>query len=178
MARFLERSRASFDFVVIDSPPIQAVADGLILGSQADGVILCVHGGKTSRDQVLRVRNRLLKSNVRILGVLLNQLEDSAVAYGTGKYGYGYGYYGRPEADVPAGREGKESGGRVVAACGSFTSFPPWRSDTADPAPPSSRCRGPSGSAAWSASSPRPMRLPAAASRCRSESPRRSPGRV
>jgi hypothetical protein len=49
-----------------------------------------------------------MKSNVRVLGVLLNQLEDSAVAYGTGKYGYGYGYYGRPEADVPAKDAPKE----------------------------------------------------------------------
>ena len=64
----------------------------VVLGHQADGVVLCVHGGKTPRDRVSHVRDRLLRSNVRLLGVLLNNLEQLVTEYGEyyGTYASGY----------------------------------------------------------------------------------------
>ncbi|HUF18971.1 MAG TPA: polysaccharide biosynthesis tyrosine autokinase, partial [Thermoanaerobaculia bacterium] len=89
MADLLKSSASNYDFVVIDTPPISMVSDAILLGYRADGAVLCVKGGDTPREQVARVRDKMLRSNVRILGVLINNLEDDPTAYG-GRY---YHYY-------------------------------------------------------------------------------------
>jgi len=94
MTSFLKFANDNYDYVVIDTPPVSPVADALILGNQSDGVVLCVQGGRTPRELVARVRDKLLRSNVRILGVVLNNLDDSG-----GTYSYYQRYYGnKPEA--------------------------------------------------------------------------------
>jgi Mrp family chromosome partitioning ATPase len=97
MRQLLKAAEKTFDYVVFDSPPVQAVADALILGNMADGVVLCVKGGETPREQVARARDRLLRANVRILGVLINNLPEPSTGY-SGKYyyyeRYSSGYYG------------------------------------------------------------------------------------
>jgi succinoglycan biosynthesis transport protein ExoP len=96
MGGFLDFARANFDYVVLDASPVMPVADVLVLGTQTDGVVLCVHGGRTPREQVARVRDRLLRSNVRILGVLINNLIEEADGYGAG----GYAAYARATEDT------------------------------------------------------------------------------
>ena len=97
MRQLLKSAEKTFDYVIFDSPPVQAVADALILGNMADGVVLCVKGGETPREQVARARDRLLRANVRILGVLINNLSEPSTGY-SGKYSYyerySSGYYG------------------------------------------------------------------------------------
>ena len=83
MRRFLEFARADYDLVVLDAPPVGAVADAFILGHETDGVVLCVHGGKTRREHVAKVRDMLLRANVRILGVLINNLAEEGTGYGS-----------------------------------------------------------------------------------------------
>lgn len=96
MAALLRIAREKFDHIVIDTPPVSPISDALLLGSLADGVVLCVKAGNTPRDLVARVRDDIQRANVRILGVLLNNLEhDGAGTYG--KYYYAH-YYGEPEA--------------------------------------------------------------------------------
>jgi succinoglycan biosynthesis transport protein ExoP len=92
MANFLDYARTTFDFVIVDTPPVSPVADAILLGHQTDGVVLCVKGGETPREQVARVRDKLIRSNVRILGVLINNLTEDPAAYG--KYFYGQYYAG------------------------------------------------------------------------------------
>lgn len=104
MASFLEFAKNKFDHVIIDTPPVSPISDALILGHQADGVVLCVHAGKTPRDLVARVRDDIRRANVRILGVLLNNLEADASAYG--KYQYYYKYYGDDEKTGGAAQAG------------------------------------------------------------------------
>lgn len=84
--------KSNFDYVIVDSPPVAAVADALLLGQLVDGVVLCVKGGRTPREVVARVRDHLRRSNVRILGVLVNNLEESSAAYGE-YYRYSNAYY-------------------------------------------------------------------------------------
>jgi polysaccharide biosynthesis transport protein len=95
MSGFLEMASVNFDYLVLDTPPVAPVADALVLGNQTDGVVLCVQGGKTPRDQVARVRDRLLLSNVRILGVVINNTTEHSRGYehAEDRY-YGDGGYG------------------------------------------------------------------------------------
>lgn len=106
MSGFLEMASVNFDYLVLDTPPVAPVADALVLGNQTDGVVLCVQGGKTPREQVARVRDRLFLSNVRILGVVINNTQEQSrgyahaddVYYGDGGYGTG----APPEQKRPA----------------------------------------------------------------------------
>lgn len=90
MRRFMELAAMNFEYLVLDAPPVAPVADALLLGSQVDGVIVCVRAGKTPREQVAKVRDKLLRSNVKILGVLLNALDASE---GPEAYPYDQAYY-------------------------------------------------------------------------------------
>jgi capsular exopolysaccharide synthesis family protein len=94
MEKLLEGLKGTFDHVIFDSPPVQAVADALILGNLCDGVVLCVKGGATARDVVVRTRDKLSRSGARVLGVLINNLPAPSGGYG-GYYPYkGYETYG------------------------------------------------------------------------------------
>ncbi len=100
MRTLLQFAEMNFDYVILDSPPLDSVADAMLIGAQTDGVVLTVEGGSTPRDRVRRICNRLRAGNVTILGVLINKFNEQAFGYGYGKayryyrggYGYGYGY--------------------------------------------------------------------------------------
>lgn len=68
----------TYDFVLVDSPPILPVADGLTLSRVVDSVVLVVRSRTTERDLAQESRRRLLRVNARILGVVLNDLDVSA----------------------------------------------------------------------------------------------------
>jgi capsular exopolysaccharide synthesis family protein len=89
MRKFISFVSANFDHVILDTPPVSLIADALMIGNVVDGVVLTIRGGKTSREQVARTRDRLLRSNARILGALINNLEEDHATYG--RY---YAYYG------------------------------------------------------------------------------------
>jgi len=100
MQRLLD-SMKGYDFIMIDSPPIGAVADPLILSRSAHGVLMVVESNKTDRDQVLQSRSRLTEMNANILGAIVNKLDVRRTGYG---YYYYYDYnsaYYDTEVDVP-----------------------------------------------------------------------------
>ena len=111
MSKFLDLASMNFDFLILDGPPVAPVADSLLLGHLTDGAVICVQGGRTPREHVARVRDRLLRSNVRILGVVVNNVEETGDEYGR-RYGYDDAYYygGRsletPEKVAASGRTG------------------------------------------------------------------------
>ena len=91
MEKLLASARLSADFVVVDTPPVNLVADALVLSHLADGVVLCVQGGVTPRENVLRARDALRRAGANVLGVLVNAVREEGRGYGYGKYG-GYTY--------------------------------------------------------------------------------------
>src|SRR3989440_77116 len=88
LADAIAELRAKFKFIVIDSPPIMAATDAVILSVQADGVLLVVRSGETPKEAFTRTRDLLLSVKCRILGVVLN-----AVDPGAPDYYYSYRYY-------------------------------------------------------------------------------------
>ena len=88
--------RDEFDFVLLDSPPVLAVTDAVILGTYADGVVLCAHGGETPREVIKRAAERLRQANVRVLGALLNNLNLQSHGYRYAKQYYEYYYQDQP----------------------------------------------------------------------------------
>src|ERR1051325_7254742 len=87
MKRLLEIVSESFTYVVIDSPPVASFTDGGLISSLVDGVLLVVHGGKTSRQVVKRTRQMLIEIGAKIIGVVLNKADLRS----TDHYYYHYG---------------------------------------------------------------------------------------
>ena len=104
MARILRAARETFDYVVIDSPPVLVVSDSMLLSHEADGVVLCVRAGDTPREEVIRARDRLVRSGSNLLGVVLNGFGEGGGMEGDGGTPYGYpDAKERVDAEVPAG---------------------------------------------------------------------------
>jgi succinoglycan biosynthesis transport protein ExoP len=95
MDAILRRCGEMYDYVVIDSPPILSVTDGVILARQADAVVLVVRHGKSSKHVVRRARDILLRSGAGITGIVLNAVDLNSPEY----YGY-YGYSGYSYSSV------------------------------------------------------------------------------
>ncbi len=87
--------RNRYDFVLLDSPPIQHVTDSLALARIVDGTIVVVKFGKTTYDMLNGGMKKLRDVHAHILGFVLNGLKQSS----SGKsYYYGYsGYYAQDE---------------------------------------------------------------------------------
>lgn len=100
----LARLRASYDIVIIDAPPLLPVADASVLSTLADGLILVVRHGSTTRDQVEEAVNRVQHVGGRLYGVVVNMVARRAVG------SYYYYYY---EETAPTDVSGKRSGRRV-----------------------------------------------------------------
>ena len=88
--------RLRFKFIVIDSPPVMAATDAVILSVVTDGVLLVVRSGETPKEAFTRTRDLLKAVKCRLLGVVLNAVDSSApdyyYSYRYYPYAYGYGY--------------------------------------------------------------------------------------
>ncbi|GHJ58680.1 chromosome partitioning protein [Nocardioides sp. OK12] len=102
MTDLLDRARERFDTVIIDAPPLLPVTDAALLGVHADGAIVVVAHGKTTKDQLAQAADRLAQVDASLVGVVLNMAPAKRRA---GGYGYGYGYGYAPEAELPAAKQ-------------------------------------------------------------------------
>jgi tyrosine-protein kinase len=89
MAQILKTLRAEADMVIIDSPPVLAVADATIIGSRCSGAVLILDAGKTRTEMAKRAVERLRQTNIRLFGVVLNKLSFRRAS---GYYSYYYYY--------------------------------------------------------------------------------------
>ena len=90
-----------YDHILIDSPPVHSVTDPLIMSRQVDGVMLVVHGGKSTRDMVQHARQELINVGAKIFGVVLNNVNVQQDGY---QYYYHRYYYGQLAEKAEASR--------------------------------------------------------------------------
>jgi receptor protein-tyrosine kinase len=103
MRTLLAKARAEYDVVIVDAPPLLPVTDGALLSAQADGAILVVRRGKTTKDQLAEAYQRLVSVDAKVLGAVLNMAPER----GADSYGYGYGY--APLETVTARSKGRRA---------------------------------------------------------------------
>lgn len=72
----IEELKQRFDMVIIDTPPVGNVSDGIILSSEADGVILTIAARKTRINHAQYSVEALRKVNANILGVVMTKVRD------------------------------------------------------------------------------------------------------
>ena len=108
--------RTKFKFIVIDSPPIMAATDAVILSVKADGVLLVVRSGETPKEAFTRTRDLLLSVKCHLLGVVLNAVDSTApdYYYSYRYYPYSQGYGPQEHAETPGSDEGLDARQRVA----------------------------------------------------------------
>jgi polysaccharide biosynthesis transport protein len=103
MDEVLRQVREFADLVIIDTPPVLAVADASILAARADGLLLVVDAESASRSATAQARGQLENAGARILGAVLNNFDPSQA--GAYPYYY-YKYYQASRVGQPGGSSG------------------------------------------------------------------------
>jgi polysaccharide biosynthesis transport protein len=104
MRKLLYVLAENFTHIIIDSPPAISFTDASILSTMVDGVMLVVHGGRSSRSVVRRAKQQLQDVGAHLFGIVLNnvKLEGTDYYYYSGYYS---SYYAGDEDGVPEGAE-------------------------------------------------------------------------
>ena len=97
--KFIDKVREDYDYVIIDAPPLGVVIDAVIIGKYCDGAVLVIEQGVIKRKVVQDVIKQLKRGGVRILGAVLNKVDERIGAYGAYEYKYSYSYYGHSDAE-------------------------------------------------------------------------------
>jgi len=106
MLKLIHKASSDFAHVIIDSPPVAAFTDGVLISSMVDGVLLVIHSGKNSRKIVAHARKLLQDVGARIIGVVLNRADTSSHGeYYFNSY-YSHYHYGM---STPADRQGAKT---------------------------------------------------------------------
>lgn len=89
--RFFESVKDSYDYIIVDLPPVNIVSDALAVSKYLTGMILVAREGHTEKKEFERMARQIKQSNVNVLGCVIT---DGKAGQGYYKKYYGYGYYG------------------------------------------------------------------------------------
>ena len=88
--------REKYDYIIIDTPPLNIVTDALLIGPRTDGVILVVRDAFTPHDTIKRAIDSAKFANIKILGAIMNGANPkNSRRYTYRRYGYKYSSYSR-----------------------------------------------------------------------------------
>jgi Mrp family chromosome partitioning ATPase len=88
MGALIRSASTEYGFIILDSPPMLALADSRILAPLVNGVLLVVKSGATRREQLLHARSGVRNVGGNLIGVVLNNVDIRTNGY------YNYGPYG------------------------------------------------------------------------------------
>jgi len=109
MADLLTDFSASYDLVIVDTPPSSVVPDAFPLMRRVSGVIVVSSLDQTTRDAAVHLRDQLTALEAHPLGVIANRVKVRRDSY------YGYGYYQRPGGEAPDAVSNGSGGARATA---------------------------------------------------------------
>ena len=81
MTAFIEEMKKEFKYIILDTPPLQAVTDAQVLSTKADGVLLIVRAGSTKREMVFNSVDLIKKVQGKVIGTVLNGVENKKNNY-------------------------------------------------------------------------------------------------
>lgn len=81
MTAFIEEMKKEFKYIILDTPPLQAVTDAQVLSTKADGVLLVVRAGSTKKEMVLNSVDLIKKVQGKVIGTVLNGVENKKNNY-------------------------------------------------------------------------------------------------
>jgi capsular exopolysaccharide synthesis family protein len=93
MATILNELKESFDYIIVDLPPVNIVSDALSIANLITGMIVVIREDYTEKKELERCMRQLTLSNVNVLGCVMNEAKSGSGSYGKyKKYRY-YKYY-------------------------------------------------------------------------------------
>ena len=101
MKELLTRLREQYDYIILDTPPINVVTDAVVLRYVVDGYLFVVRANQSERGEIMHALDQLEYAQAKVLGFALNGVALESTSYGYSKkryrrYGYGrykkYGY--------------------------------------------------------------------------------------
>lgn len=97
MKAFMEECAKYYDYVIVDTPPINTVADAQIICTYVDGIVIVARSGRTKRDELYAAIGSVQQAGGNLCGVILNDLSMKSLKESyrykySDKYGYKYGY--------------------------------------------------------------------------------------
>lgn len=96
MTRLLDKLNEHYDYIFIDTPPINVVTDAMVLANKAAGVILITRQRQSTYDDLTKAVSTLEFSGANILGLVINGINEKSGRYGKYKYTkYKYSYGGK-----------------------------------------------------------------------------------
>jgi capsular exopolysaccharide synthesis family protein len=108
MKEFVEQLKSKYQMILVDSPPVIAVTDAVVLSLLLDAVVLLASAGQTSQLGLARAKSLLENVNAKVIGGVLNKIEAKS-AYGSYHYYYYYHYYGDRKEKSKVKKRVKES---------------------------------------------------------------------
>ena len=117
MRKLLGVLSTRFAHIIVDSPPTISFTDASILSTMVDGVVLVVHGGRSSRAVVRRAKQQLIDVGAHIFGVVLNNVKLETQDYYYAGYYSNYYYSSVPDEDAE-GPEGTSGPGAQAQGSG------------------------------------------------------------
>ena len=97
MKLFLEKAEEYYDYIIVDTPPVNVVTDAAVLSKIVSGVLIVVHYGSTDRDDFQKAKNQLQMVGANIIGFSVVGVRSEHKGYykkyykSYDSYGYGYG---------------------------------------------------------------------------------------
>jgi polysaccharide biosynthesis transport protein len=88
MIQILHRFRTEYDLVIVDTPPVTAVIDSLLIANEADKIVFVIEWEATPRDVVARALSVLGPNKARLAGIVLNKAQIKQMRYHQTYYGY------------------------------------------------------------------------------------------
>ena len=92
LAQLIEWAREEYDRIIIDSPPLGPVGDGMVLAGYVDSVLVVSRIGKTNMRVLKSMLGRLMEVDALVLGCIANDVSYSLAGKFSGAEGYGYGH--------------------------------------------------------------------------------------
>lgn len=119
MQALITALRSKYDYIIIDTPPVEMVIDAVVLAPLSDGVLFVVKADQSERGAVIHAMGQLSYAKAKVLGFVFNGMNAESGSgygkyryrkygrygygrYGYGRDGYGYGYQSRPDSEPPA----------------------------------------------------------------------------
>jgi len=93
MGRLLEKLKESFDYIVIDLPPVNLVSDALAISKFLSGMIVVIREEYTEKKELENCISQIRLSNVNVLGCVMNETQNGRRYYSKYKYKRYYKYY-------------------------------------------------------------------------------------
>ena len=95
MRKLIEEMKGKYDYIFLDSPPINMVTDAAVLAPKSNGVLFLVRANQSERGAVIHAVNQLERTQAKILGFILNDVDMERLHYSRSKQYRSYFRYGR-----------------------------------------------------------------------------------